>query len=73
MNNDERGKMNYMREYAKYLSVMFQVFAVAVVGVLVGIELDRLMKMKVPVFTICLTIFASFVAIYYLFRTLLKK
>ncbi|MCX6238442.1 MAG: AtpZ/AtpI family protein [Bacteroidia bacterium] len=73
MNDDDRGKMNYMKEYSKYSSLIFQMIVMVAAGVLGGIQLDRLLKMKGPVFTIGLTIFSSFLAIYYLFKTLLKK
>lgn len=73
MDDDDHRKMNYLQEYAKYSSLIFQMIVIAVAGVLGGIELDRLLKMKNPVFTISLTIFSSFLAIYYLFKTLLKK
>lgn len=73
MNDDDRGKMNYMKEYAKYSSLVFQMIAMVAAGIWGGIELDRLLNMKGSVFTIILTIVTSFAAIYHLFRTLLKK
>ncbi len=73
MNENDHGKMNYLKEYAKYSSLIFQMIVMVAIGVLGGMELDKRLKMNSPVFTICLTIFFSFLAIYYLFRTLLKK
>jgi hypothetical protein len=35
--------------------------------------LDKVLNMKHPVFTIILTVLCSFIALYHLFRTLLKK
>ena len=72
-NDDDPEKTNYMQEYSKYSGLVFQMIVIAAVGILGGIELDRIMKMKSPVFTICFTIFFSFLAVYVLFRTLLKK
>jgi len=66
-------KPDYMNEYSKYSSLFFQMMAIVAVGVLGGIELDKLVGKNGHVFTICLTIFTTFVAIYYLFKTLLKK
>jgi len=71
--NDDHGKMDYLKEYAKYSSLVFQMIALVAAGILGGIELDRLLNMKGPVFTIILTIVTSFGAVYHLFRTLLKK
>jgi len=73
MSDDDSGNLNFLREYAKYSSLIIQMIAIAAVGILGGIELDKMLKMKSPVFTICLTIIMSFVAIIHLFRTLLKK
>ena len=71
MKDDE--KPDYLNEYSKYSSLFFQMMAIVAVGVLGGIELDKALNTKSRIFTICLTIFTAFVAIYYLFRTLLKK
>lgn len=73
MIDDDRGKMDYLKEYAKYSSLVFQMIAMVAVGILGGIALDRLLKINGPVFTITLTIISSFAAVYYLFKTLLKK
>lgn len=73
MTDDDRGKLGYLKEYAKYTSLIFQMVAMVAAGILGGIQLDRLLDVKGHVFTITLTVFTSFAAIYYLFRTLLKK
>jgi len=73
MSDDGQDKMDYLREYAKYSSLIFQMVAIVALGVWGGIELDKVLHMKGPVFTICLTLFATFLALYYLFKTLLKK
>ena len=73
MEDDNRGKMDYLKEYAKYSSLIFQMIAMVAIGVLGGIKLDTWLKMERPVFTILLTIITSFGAVYYLFKTLLKK
>ena len=73
MSEDDSGNMNFMKDYAKYSSLIIQMIAISAVGIFGGIELDKLLKMKSPVFTISLTIVMTFIAIYHLFRTLLKK
>ncbi len=73
MIDDDQGKMNYLKEYGKYSSLLFQMIVIAAVGVLGGIELDKWLKLKAPVFTIILTILMTFVAIFHLFKTILKK
>lgn len=73
MNEDDHGKMNYLKEYAKYSSLILQMIAIVALGIWGGTELDKSLNMKGHVFTISLTIFTSFVAVFHLFRTLLKK
>jgi len=73
MDDENRGKFDYLKEYAKYSSLILQMIAMVAVGIWGGIKLDSLLEMKRPVFTIILTIITSFGAVYYLFRTLLKK
>jgi len=73
MDDDKRGRMSYLKEYAKYSSLIFQMIAMVAAGVLGGIQLDRYFSGKGHIITILLTICTTFAAIYYLFRTLLKK
>ncbi len=73
MSDEDHGKFNYLKEYAKYSSLIVQMIAMVALGIWGGTKLDKLLEMKTPVFTISLTIFTSFAAIWYLFRTLLKK
>jgi F0F1-type ATP synthase assembly protein I len=73
MIEDDRSKLNYLKEYGKYSSLVFQMIALAAAGVLGGIELDKWLKMKAPVFTIILTVLMTFAALFYLFRTIMKK
>jgi len=73
MIEDDRSKLNYLKEYGKYSSLVFQMIALAAAGVLGGIELDKWLKMKGPVFTIILTVLMTFTALFYLFRTIMKK
>lgn len=72
MDEDNR-KMNYLKEYSKYSSLVFQMIVIVAAGVLGGIQLDRLMNPTSSIFTISLTLFATFLALFYMFRTLLKK
>ena len=50
-----------------------QMGAIIVGGVLAGIELDGWLQLKIPVFTLVLTLLAVFLAIYYFIRDVLKK
>ncbi len=73
MFNEEGDKSNYLKEYSKYSSLIFQMIAISATGIFGGIELDKWLDMKFPVFTIALTLLMTILAIIHLFRTLLKK
>ena len=65
--------MSYMDEYAKYSGLVFQMAAIVVIGILGGIQLDKVLNLNHPFFTIFLTIVSSMIALYHLFHTILKK
>ncbi|MEI6679020.1 MAG: AtpZ/AtpI family protein [Mariniphaga sp.] len=73
MSGDDHGKKDFLNEYAKYSSLLIQMIIIAAAGVLGGIQLDKWLKIKGPVFTVGLTVVMSAVAVYHLFNTLLKK
>ena len=73
MTEDDGGKMNYLKEYGKYSSLIFQMIVIAAVGVIGGIQLDKWLKMSSHVFTITLTVLMTFAAIFHLFRAIMKK
>lgn len=50
-----------------------QMAAIIVGGVLGGIELDKLLKLQFPAFTLSLTLLSVFLAIYYFIRDVIKK
>lgn len=50
-----------------------QMAAIIVGGVLGGIELDKYLKIKFPIFTLVLTLLSVFLAIYYFIRDIIKK
>ena len=73
MDENDGGKQSFLKEYSKYSSLVFQMIVIVAAGILGGIQLDRLSNTKSSVYTICLTLFATFLALYYMVRTLLKK
>ena len=70
--NDLEGQKTSFQDYAKYSGIAFQMIAIVMIGVWGGIQLDKLFNMQKPVFTIILILLAAVLAIYNLFRTLLK-
>lgn len=73
MNDDDRGNKNYMNEYAKYSGLIFQMIAMVALGFWGGTKIDQMLHLKESVFMITLTVCTSFIAIFYMFRTLMKK
>jgi uncharacterized membrane protein len=73
MSDDDHENKNYMNEYAKYSGLIFQMIAMVALGFWGGTKLDQLFNLKEPVFMISLTVCTSFIAIFYMFRTLMKK
>lgn len=70
-NNDD--KFGYMRSYAKYFSLVFQMIVLIVTGGFGGRALDNLFQFEKPVFAVILIILATILSLYLFFRTVLKK
>ena len=60
-------------QYLKYSGMAFQMMAVTAVFALGGVLLDRRVALRVPVFTIVLTIAGVFLALYSSLREFIKK
>lgn len=50
-----------------------QMGVIITAGVLGGIQIDKWLQLKFPAFTIFLTLFSVFIAIYYFIKDVLKK
>lgn len=50
-----------------------QMAAIITGGVMGGIELDKWLSFKIPVFTLVLTLLSVFLAIYYFIKDVIKK
>jgi F0F1-type ATP synthase assembly protein I len=72
-NNSNSNPKKTLNNYAKYSSMGIQMGAIIVGGVLGGIQLDKWLQLKFPVFTLVLTLLSVFLAIYYFIKDLLKK
>ena len=66
-------KKKSLDDYARYSSIAFQMLVIILAGVFGGIKLDQWLKLKVPVFTIILSILSVILAIYYVTRDLIKS
>jgi len=62
-----------LNNYVKYSGMAVQMAAIIVGGVLGGIELDKYLNLRFPIFTLVLTLLSVFLAIYYFIKDVLKK
>lgn len=56
----------------KYSGKGIQMGAIIVGGVLGGLEVDKWLALKIPVFTLVLTLLSVFLAIYYFVKDVIK-
>jgi F0F1-type ATP synthase assembly protein I len=69
--NNQRKKQ--LDSYAKYSGIAFQMLAIILIGVFGGVKLDAWLELKIPVFTVLLSLLSVILAIYYVVKDLLKK
>lgn len=62
-----------LESYARYSNLAFQMFAIIGLGVFGGVKLDEWLKIGFPVFTVLMSIFSVFAAIYIAIKDLIKK
>lgn len=71
-----KGKENnneYLKSYAKYFALVFQMIALVVMAGFGGKALDLHFNPESSIFTIILIILAAILALYLLFKTILTK
>lgn len=68
MENDK----NWMRNYARWSTIAFQMVVIALGGVLLGYKLDQWLHMNKPIFLVTCSFFFGFVALYFAFKDIIK-
>ncbi len=71
--SEEKDKRKQLASYAKYTGIAFQMIAIILVGVFGGVKLDKFLELKIPAFTVILSMLSVLLAIYYVIKDLLKK
>ena len=71
-NNPPKNRQNNLNDYAKYSGLAFQMGIIIAITVWGGVKLDELVETK-PVFTIILSLFGVFTAIYVVLKDLIRK
>lgn len=65
-------KKNNVNNFIKYTNIGIQMLAVILLGVLGGQKLDKVFETENPVFTVVLSLFAVFAAIYLAIKDFIK-
>jgi F0F1-type ATP synthase assembly protein I len=63
---------NWMRNYARYSTIAFQMIVIVLGGVFLGYKIDHWLHLNKPIFLITLSILSGFLALYLAFKDLLK-
>jgi F0F1-type ATP synthase assembly protein I len=69
---NKKNNLSNLNSYAKYSSLAFQMLAIILVGVFGGIQLDKVVPMKFPLFTVLFTILAVILSLYYTIKDLIR-
>ncbi len=72
INPKKKKNSTSLNSYAKYSSVAFQMAAIILLGIFGGIQLDKLVKIEFPLFTVLFAILSVIFAIYFAIHDLLK-
>jgi F0F1-type ATP synthase assembly protein I len=63
---------SWMRNYARYSTIAFQMIVIVLGGVFLGNKLDHWLHLNKPIFLVILSIFSGFLALFLSFKDLLK-
>jgi F0F1-type ATP synthase assembly protein I len=69
---NRKSNQSNLNSYAKYSSLAFQMLAIILVGVIGGMQLDKIVHMKFPIFTVLFTSLSVIFSIYYAIKDLIK-
>ncbi len=66
-------KYDYLRSYAKYFGLVFQMILLVVAGGFGGKWIDSYFRLDMHIFTIILIIVAAIISLYLFFKTIFTK
>ena len=69
----DNNKFDYMRSYAKYFGLVFQMIVLIVLGGFGGRALDAYFNIQAHLFTIILIVLATIISLYLFFKTVFTK
>ena len=73
MSQEKKPKSPINNSYLKYSGMAIQMAAIITLGVFGGKKLDQFFNLKQPIFTLVLSLFAVFAAIYVSIKDFLKN
>ncbi len=73
MLKDDRGSTDYLKEYAKYSTLIVQMILIVGIGFGLGVQIDKWFKFEHPMGIVCLTTLGTLLALILLFKTLMRK
>ena len=73
MYKEKENKYDYLKSYAKYFGLTFQMIVLVVMGGFGGKALDSYFELKSHLFTIILIILAAILSLYLFFKTIFTK
>ena len=72
-NKETKNQNSRLNDYAKYSGLAFQMGAIIGIAAWGGVKLDELVETNQPTFTIILSLFGVFAAIYITVKDLIRK
>lgn len=72
-NKQREQALRRVRDFARYSGLAFQIGFVILLGTLLGKYLDKRFLMEKPIFTLCLSLFSVFAALYLALKDFIGK
>lgn len=73
MKKNKSDNKNTLKNYAKYSSIAMQMLVIILLGVFLGIQLDKWISWKFPILTVIFSMFSVILSIYYVTHDFLNK
>ena len=67
----QKNQLSGLNNYAKYSSLAFQMIFIILAGVFGGIQLDKVVPMEFPLFTVLFTVLSVILSMYYAIKDLI--
>ncbi|KPK85665.1 MAG: hypothetical protein AMS27_06610 [Bacteroides sp. SM23_62_1] len=67
----KKNQLSGLNNYVKYSTLAFQMIAIILLGVFGGIQLDKVVPMEFPLFTVLFTVLSVILSMYYAIKDLI--